>query len=294
MSVQKLLTGSDLTLTKEWKKFVQLSQNKHSKEKWRQQTFIFLSVICFLSLIVIIYYYYPKWTTPKPYLEALIVEAGSFEMGSDTSSPLSKPKHNVSLKAFKISKYEVSNEQYAAFVNAMRWEAPESEYYDDLAYAHHPVVGVNWYDAITFCNWVGGRLPTEAEWEKTATWDITTKRKLLWPWGMEWEPDKIISFKEKGLSGTAPINSLPEGKSPVGAIHMVGNVSEWTSSIYRAYPYNSKDGRENPDTIAIRVVRGGSWSLVDVAALPTNRSAIDPHTKDQDLGFRVAWNLEED
>lgn len=280
-----------LRLPQELEEFIRLSERLNKVATRKQRIYWIMISFVVVVLLAIVYYYYPRWTTPKPNLERIRVEAGWFEMGSRADSPFSRPRHAVYVESFEISKFEVTNEQYAAFVRAMRWDPPKSEYFSNSKYANHPVVGVNWREALAFSKWMGGRLPTEAEWEKAATWDAKANRKLVWPWGDEWNPQKIVSV-EGGLRDTASVYRLPEGRSPYGVMHMVGNVAEWTSSIYKPYPYNPKDGRESIDEIAPRVIRGGSWSLVDVAALPTNRTELHPSTRDRDLGFRVAWSVE--
>ena len=158
--------------------------------------------------------------------------------------------------------------------------------------ATRPVVGVSWYEAAAYCNWlrsrlvdselpfrvwregkpgieslaqqhVVARLPSEAEWEKAAR----GPDGLRWPWGDEWQEDRA-NTEEAHLGETSAVGSFPAGASPYGVLDLAGNVWEWTRSRWGrkslstpdyGYPYRSDDGREELDGPDLRVVRGGSW-----------------------------------
>jgi formylglycine-generating enzyme required for sulfatase activity len=254
--------------------------------RWRIRALWVLVAAMLLLTCGVLFYYYPLLTTKKPKYEWTDISAGRMLIGDD-GNPRSRPKHEVVLRPFRLGKYEVTNEQYSAFVKATR-RTPSGPHTDQEPEAPlGPIRRVTWYDANAFCHWIGGRLPTEAEWEMAATWDPVSGQKLAWPWGDTWSAEKLKSF-EGGLSATAPVDSYPEGKSPWGNYHMVGNVAEWTSTIEAPYPYRDDDGREDPNALGPRIMRGSSYSHLAGPASPTNRSGLDPAYADPQVGFRCA------
>ncbi|MDE0483860.1 MAG: SUMF1/EgtB/PvdO family nonheme iron enzyme [Candidatus Poribacteria bacterium] len=233
----------------------------------------------------------------------VFVPAGDFIMGSDLdkdpmADPLDElPQHKVYLDAFFIDKYEVSNADYTKFVeatghrNSIFWDNPKFNHPDQ------PVVGVTWGDAAAYAEWVGKRLPTEAEWEKAARG--TDGR--IWPWGNEFDPTKC-NFDDEGkfdghLDGfamAAPVDSFHPGASPYGALNMVGNVAEWVSDWFDT-DYYSVSPRENPkgpknSGMGKKSWRGASW----FAGLDHMRCAYrdydDIVASGQIIGFRCAMD----
>lgn len=224
----------------------------------------------------------------------VFVAAGKFPMGSsDEEIAIAKadcpqcpedwfddeqPQHTVALAAYWLDKYEVTNQQFAQFIEAggynqrdlwtaegWHWktinEYTQPKFWNDSRWnqADYPVVGVVWFEAAAYCRWVGGRLPTEAEWERAAGWDASMQQKRIYPWGNEWNPAKTNTV-ESALGMTTPVGQYcPEGASPVGACDMVGNAWEWVNSIFSPYPYRADDGREDVETQGTRALRGGSW-----------------------------------
>ncbi len=225
------------------------------------------------------------------------IPAGDFVMGSDEYRD-SKPRFNLNLDAYWIGKHEVTNRQFAAFVQATGYQA-EGNWRQSFkpGLENHPVVSVSWYDAQAYCRWAGLRLPTEAEWEKAA-------RGLdgrLYPWGDTWDAQKCNNrdLKRPDLlarmasvhngRGTLPIGSFPEGASPFGLLDAAGNVFEWTTSPFDPYPYRTDDGREaNDDPIEVSL-RGGGWAYRHVGFFRTDtRSRCKPPIFTFFVGFRVA------
>jgi formylglycine-generating enzyme required for sulfatase activity len=202
--------------------------------------------------------------------EMVYIPSGEFLMGSDEGVGNETPAHTVRLDAFYIDRYPVTNEEYKRFVDATGHPPPcydvdwvdASEYNWDpetrtppMGRENHPVVLVSWEDAQAYAAWAGKRLPTEAEWERAAR--STDGRR--WPWGDEFVKGRCNS-KESDAGGTVPVGQYsPDYDSPDGAGDMVGNVWEWTSSLFRPYPYDADDGRESQEASGWRVLRGGSW-----------------------------------
>ncbi len=214
------------------------------------------------------------------------VPAGEFIMGDDDSNrDNEKPAHKVYLDAFYIGKYPVTNIEYKRYMDDLgrAFEVPQGE-------ADHPVASINWYDARDYAAWARMRLLTEAEWEKAASWDERTKggegRRRQYPWGDEFDKHKC-NTSESGIGGTTPISKYsPEGDSPHGVAGMAGNVWEWTSSLYKVYPYRADDGREDPGATGRRVLRGGSFAYNVGFARCARRGYNDPDYRRGGYGFR--------
>ena len=262
------------------------------------------------------------WTNPKDGSEMVHVPAGTFKMGGKESYE-GGMIHDVHVDAFYIGKYEITNRQFKKFVDANpQWRKGrvDSKYanrfhlndWEGDTYpadkADHPVVCVSWFAAKAYCEWAGGRLPTEAEWEKAARG--TDGR--AYPWGSEWDRTKCNSasywagkdvpdydawkkwFSEGGSEKahtmhTMKVGSFPAGASPYGVMDMAGNVWEWCSSKHERYPYRRNDGREDSsDTGSRRVLRGGSCNLVDHYCRAADRGRnFPPRYYNGGGGFRL-------
>ena len=254
-----------------------------------------------------------------------LIPSGTFLMGSADDNVNAgddeKPQHEVTLSSFYIDKYEVSVAQYALFLNELggyenacnqvdcawpRERASTSNYLsvteqedDTLLFApfedfgNYPVNYVTWYGASNYCQWVGGRLPTEAEWEYAARG--TDGRP--YPWGSR-EPDTLRAvFNSEGFENLKPVDALPDGASPFGVFAMAGSMWEWTADWY-ASDYYSQSSATNPTGPEgdERVIRGGGWPNNNLAdrLRSANRSASPPDTLSAAFGFRCAYPVSDD
>jgi iron(II)-dependent oxidoreductase len=231
----------------------------------------------------------------SPFRGMVLIPAGPFIMGYDKRWPDEGPSHTVNLGDFYIDQFEVTNAQYAEFVNATHRKPPS--YWGSGRFppekAKHPVVMVNWYDARDFCQWADKRLPTEQEWEKAARG--TDGR--VFPWGNTYDISKSNSpqrWKALGQPGdTLPVGSFPEGKSPYGVYDIAGNVWEWTESWYLPHPGNTHPTENYGHKY--KVAKGGSWKdcsfyRCGLSGPTFNRGFFEPKTTTRSFGFRCARN----
>jgi formylglycine-generating enzyme required for sulfatase activity len=203
-----------------------------------------------------------------------LIPGGEFTMGSNDGDPDEAPAHPVSVSPFFMDVTEVTNDEFAAFMQATGYQAPAVQ----LGEGNHPVVRVTWDDANAYCTWAGKRLPSEAEWEFAARG--TDGR--IYPWGNGWDPANC-NGRETGIRGTTAVGSFGAGASPFGVLDMAGNVREWTANWYEKYPGSSYYSQFFQK---FRVHRGGGWfdDLEDLRA--ANRNGGPPETANDDLGFR--------
>jgi formylglycine-generating enzyme required for sulfatase activity len=206
------------------------------------------------------------------------------------------PQHSVALETFQIAKYPVTVAEYACFVRATKRMEPRG-LFNDLSWTQqisqrldHPVVNISWRDAVAYAKWLAQctghpwRLPSEAEWEKAGRG--TDGR--IYPWGDLFDAAQANTVDgERG--GTTSIGSYPSGTSPYGALDMAGNVWEWTSSIFKPYPYIASDGREQIESTGDRVLRGGSWAHLYKVARVAYRNDSQLNYLYVGSGFRVAY-----
>lgn len=204
-------------------------------------------------------------------------------MGS-TDSPDETPPHPVDIKDFWIMQTEVTNAAYARCVTANACTPPVNQRWNDQTYAAYPVTNVNWNQANQYATWAGGRLPTEAEWEKAAR--STDGR--LYPWGDQEISDQRLNYNYvKG--DTMPVASYPDGVGPYGTVDMAGNVEEWVMDWYNDGYYASSPAQNpaGPETGIFRVVRGGSFNSNRVGVRTTSRGKALPNTRVPSVGFRI-------
>ena len=227
------------------------------------------------------------------------VPEGPFLMGTDDDPeafPHERPQHTVILSAYWVDETEVTNAQYRLCVEAEACDPPSIlTAYDDSARANHPVVYVNWDKASAYCAWLADetgwdvRLPSEAQWEKAASWDPITEVKYRYPWGDDDPTPTLLNYQGTGLGRTTPVGSYPLGASPYGALDMAGNVWEWVADWYDQDYYDDTDGAIDPTGPATgthRVMRGGSYGYSAHKARTTHRDAGTVKASGAGLGFR--------
>ena len=221
------------------------------------------------------------------------IPAGEFAMGLDGVQALEdeRPMHRLWLDRFSMDLHEVATEQYAEFLAATHRPAPWQWNEGDLSQTRdRPVIGVDWSDADAFCRWKGKRLPTEAEWEKSARG--TDGR--LYPWGNQVPRKDLANFALGARFSYSqvlmPVQSYEQGKSPYGLYHMAGNVWEWVQDWYAVSYYEVSPERnpQGPEQGQFKVLRGGSWSDLPKYLLTYGRFKLPPDTRNSYTGFRCA------
>ena len=258
----------------------------------------------------------------------VFVPAGPFTMGSDDNLTQSPP-HIVDVEAFFIDKYEVTNAEYAEFVKATKHPAPSYWAGGKIPEGkeNHPVVYVNWEDATAYAEWCGKRLPTEAEWEKAAGWDMKKRRHREYPWGDEYDPRRANHCYQLGCrcNGDGKIHTpwwekwskseegkkiIAEGGHTAGAgqfkgdesffkcFDMGGNVREWVNDwyqedYYKVGPKKNPPGPTEEEATVIdgkpyRVARGGPWAYSRSTLRTSTRYRSAPSVRSLTIGFRCA------
>ncbi len=227
------------------------------------------------------------------------VPAGEFIMGEDsTSSTDHSPARSVMLESFWIQQAEVTNQQYSQCVAAGKCTAPnkvsKTKYrYGANTYENFPVVGVSWNQAQEYCTFIEARLPTEAEWEKTAR-GVEGK---TYPWGNNKPACDLLNYDDC-LDPSEPeeVRSYPDGTSPFEAMDMAGNVSEWVADWYQNDYYRSAPSANPPGPAEgiEKVYRGGAYASPLADINPVSRFTAKPNEYAADLGFRCVLAGEAD
>jgi formylglycine-generating enzyme required for sulfatase activity len=226
-----------------------------------------------------------------------LVNAGTYTIGRDDADPVEAPVHAVKLAAFYIDRNEVTNAEYAKFVEATRHKPPANWKGGTLPAGRvdFPVTGISWQDAADYAAWAGKRLPSEAEWEATARGSDARK----YPWGNEWHAgfanigvrsaEKVEA--DKYPSGITEVGKYPQGASASGALDLIGNVWEWVADEIELYPGSSATlpaPTENPAP-TLRVIRGGAYDG-DQKHDASYRGFLDGSLPYPKVGFRCAKN----
>lgn len=257
---------------------------------------------------------------PSPsYTDMVLIPAGEFQIGSNDGDDDEKPVHTIYVDAFYMDKYEVTNAQYKAFVDANpEWQKDHiSEKYRDSLYlfdwnansypegkGNYPVVNVSWYGAMAYAQWAGKRLPTEAEWEKAARGGLAGKR---YPWGDSIDLSKANYGQNVGE--ITPVGSYPA--NGYGLFDMGGNTAEWCldaydSDFYESFPRRNPFSGGNVTEVASnftdvvynsenfetwRVFRGGAWSTDSWSVQVARRGHYPPSGTYPSLGFRCVKDV---
>ena len=225
--------------------------------------------------------------SPIPDMKFCLVPVGSFQMGG-TGEYDGKPIHPQKLdQPYWIAQTPVTNAQWQIAVKAGVVKAPVGNsalsWYQEGQMANAPVVGVDWRAATTFAEWLGARLLTELEWEYAAR----GVESWVYPWGDTWVPDNAVVYENSGGRPNA-VTTRPQGASWVGALHLSGNVWEWTSSLFDGYPYVLDNKHEDAtNRTNNRVLRGGSWSSNGDLTRAAYRYNNAPDLRSNSFGFRV-------
>ncbi len=237
----------------------------------------------------------------------VFVPAGAFTMGTnfERADAQDQPQHTVTLPAYRIDKYLVTNAQYARFLAATGHRPPSTWKAGRIPDGQllYPVTLVNWYAARAYAKWAGKRLPTEAEWEKAARG--TDGRR--WPWGNSMDPRRLNTYYNVGSATN--VTTYANGASPYGAFDMAGNVSEWIEDDFLPYEGSGaaselfqgkvskvlsnedramKLSEQVPVSGRYKVLRGGSWKGDPFSTATYHRSFAWPNYASDFFGFRCA------
>lgn len=259
--------------------------------------------------------------------EMIEVPAAEFEMGASGAGGFAYdnelPAHRIFVPAFRLARAPVTNEEFARFIEEGGYT--RREFWDEVGWAYrekedwqhplywsretdrdwrvramfgeaelpprHPVTGVSWYEAGAYARFAGKRLPTESEWERAAAWDAGAVRTRLYAWGDE-EPTAGRCNFDLRHWGTTPVGAFPEGASAEGCLDMTGNVWEWTSSKFAAYP--GFKAFPYPEYSEVwfdddhRVLKGGSWATSPSVLRTSFRNFFRRHFRIAFAGLRLA------
>ncbi len=258
--------------------------------------------------------------------DMIFIQGGIFEMGfkgSEFCYDNELPPHKVYLNDFKIDNSLVTNGEFMEFIEsggyqnyrywlADGWDLVTREDWNSPLYwsfdkyknkwikkdfrgvneirENEPITNISYYEADAYCKWAKKRLPTEAEWEKTSSWDDSTKVKTLYPWGNTEITIEHANLLETSVWHPTEVGCFPKGKSHYGCYQMLGDVWEWTSSEYALYPGFVSRFEEYTDKWAInqKVLRGGSFATPKKQIRNSYRNYFKPHERILFSGFRCA------
>jgi formylglycine-generating enzyme required for sulfatase activity len=222
-----------------------------------------------------------------PTVILVLVPESAYRMGAVAGDEAAEddefPQHRVILPPVLISKTEITWAQYTKFAEATGRALPGGKSPEEYMLVH-PVTSVTWADAQAYGAWAGGRLPTEAEWERAARGDVAGR---VWPWGDEWVSSKATAEGSRGK--TSPVASQDQGNG-FGLTDVAGNAAEWCFDWYDPKFYESMNARDpkGPDSGERRVLRGGSWRDRPAACRLSQRESAPPDQANDGTGFRIA------
>jgi formylglycine-generating enzyme required for sulfatase activity len=216
------------------------------------------------------------------------ISAGTFVMG-DAEISGARPTHTVTLSTYCIDLTEVTVAAYRR-CNATGCTTPNTGSFNNWGVAgrdNHPINGVDWSQSRAYCQWRGGDLPTESQWEYAARGSDAVNR--IYPWGMSNPASQLCWNRDPSPGYTCPVQSYPEGSSPFGLFDMAGNVWEWTIDYYDLYDSAAAVDPTGPALGTNRVCRGGSWSSTSTSVVrAAYRGGGMPLVRYDNVGFRCA------
>jgi len=233
------------------------------------------------------------------------IPAGTFRMGAQKQSKKGQnydpeawdeesPVHDVTLPPFRIGKFPVTVQEFDSFIKNGGYSARKywAEGYGKFKapvdwerqkqYPNRPVVSVSWFEAAAYCAWAGGRLPTEAEWERAARGPEGTR----YPWGNQPPLDASRANYDNAIGHPTPVGLFPNGSTPEELCDMLGNVWEWCSDWFGPYETGSQANPSGPKEGNIKVLRGGSWSSIPRGVRVSYRGRSGPSSRGNGVGFR--------
>jgi len=240
------------------------------------------------------------------------IPAGTFHMGAQKGKKKGRnydgeafeeeaPVHEVALGPFRIGRFPVTVQEFSGFIADREYQTrklwvddgfdkftePE-DWERQKEYPNRPVVGVSWFEAAAYCAWAGGRLPTEAEWERAARGPEGGK----YPWGdtPPLDPSRA-NYSETKVGHPTPVGLFPKGNTSEGLCDMLGSVWEWCADWYGLYEAASRDNPLGPGKGEYKVVRGGSWDNFTRNVRVSGRGRYEPTIRFDNLGFRCVGEL---
>ena len=290
-------TRLDKNLLEEVTQRLEKQISVHTKRKDKQSILKTMLAMNALSRIETKQFQSQYWKQPWGEPDWVTIPEGEFWMGDDKSQyDDERPAYKVFLPEYQIARVPITNAQYALYLQDVKnTKVRPPDYWLGNSVPpgleNHPVVRLSWYDAITYCRWLGKKiekvinLPSEAEWEKAAKGN---QGKREYPWGNAWRPRRCNSF-DLGLNDTTPVGLFLNGESHYGLLDMSGNVWEWTRTVWdnrSKYPYD-QDTDDNLSDELPRILRGGSFQSPSNLVRCTYRHWFYPLRKFRDYGFRV-------
>jgi iron(II)-dependent oxidoreductase len=222
----------------------------------------------------------------------ILIPGGWFWMGSEGHFSWESPRHRVFVSAFRIAPEAVSRSEYQMFLESTRHPEPKGWWSPEFSEPDQPAIGINWFDAVAYCEWITERLgelrrlPTEAEWEKACRGG---KDGAEYAWGDQL-PASFPCFQGQW---TGPRSVRGGEPNAYGLFHIGDNVHEWCSDWFDPEYYASSPERDptGPESGTRRVSRGGSWRHLVKASRAAHRSSLPPQFRYTDYGFRLVGSL---
>lgn len=226
----------------------------------------------------------------------VLIPETTFFMGltDDQAGPSDeRPGHPVTVSAFCMDVYEVTNARYTNCINDGACTPPQRKdstlfkgYFSSPSFARFPVINLTWDQAQAYCAYRGGRLPTEAEWEIAARYDPESGTMRTYPWGTQSPNASRANYKGRGIGDVMEVGQHPDGASPYGVYDLSGNVAEWVLDWYGPYNRQERLNPVGPQTGSQRVVRGGSFASDAEGIRGGVRAKQSPGIENPEVGFR--------